>query len=131
LLAEIVRREAGEAARGWRRIVAGEMNEVYAAQLESGNEVIVRVSRRGNCRFEAERWALRAAAEVGVPVPTVLALATAEDGHGKMEVCVEDLLPGVGMDVIRPPQREALLVQTGELLARLHSIAIEGFGYLN
>jgi len=131
LLGEIVKRTAGERVVRWQRIVGGEMNEVYAAHLESDGELIVRVSRRIDCRFAGERWALAAAADAGVPVPTVLSLSNAEDDHGALQVCVEARLAGVGMDTLAYAQRQPLIEQAGELLARLHSIPVAGFGYVH
>ena len=41
------------------RIVHGEANEVYALTFESGLEVIVRIARRAEGKFEKEAWAIQ------------------------------------------------------------------------
>ncbi|HTN80687.1 MAG TPA: hypothetical protein VMK16_13495, partial [Acidimicrobiales bacterium] len=73
LLERVVWHATGQRAVGWRRIVGGETNEVHLATLEQGDEVVVRISRRGSaCRFESEQWAVAAARDVGVAVPEIL-----------------------------------------------------------
>ena len=51
-----------------KRIVAGEVNEVYDTKTKDGN-FIVRISRGEENRFLTEKWALNAARDVGVPTP--------------------------------------------------------------
>ena len=61
-----------------KRIVAGEVNEVYDVQTEDGN-LIVRISREEENRFIPEKWAIEKSGEAGVPVPEVLLVDEAED----------------------------------------------------
>src|SRR5262245_4473628 len=72
LLDSMVLKAAGSVPASLRRIVVGQMNEVYDVATPGGAHVIVRVSHDENPRFEAERWALDAARRAGVPTPRVL-----------------------------------------------------------
>jgi aminoglycoside phosphotransferase (APT) family kinase protein len=130
LLGGIVTATTGDTAVRWERIVGGEVNEVHAAVLSAGREVVVRVSRAGpGCRFEAERWAIRAAAAVGVPVPEVLAVERTQDRSGPLAVCVEERLPGRPLDEVEDAAaRRRLTGLAGEVVAALHTVAMPGCG---
>lgn len=131
LLAAAVRAATGAQASRWDRIVSGEKSEVYAATLTGGGEVVVRVSRRWNCRFESERWALEAATSVGVPAPAMLHLEQIEDEHGSLWICVENRVPGRSLDrVTDEANLERLVGEAGEVLGRLHGVVLDGFGFI-
>lgn len=105
------------------------MNEVYDVVLDSGRQVMMRVSHDHDDRlFEGERWALDAAREVGVPTPRVLSVERLDDVH----ICIEEKLPGTPLhallDAGERPRRA--IHQLGSLLARIHSVPVDGFGYL-
>ena len=133
LLEDAVRRAAGDRVASWRRIVGGETNEVHVATLTSGEEVIVRASRRGEgCRFESEEWAVSAAASVGVPVPTILLVERTADTAGEVAVCIERRMPGSPLsDVADPASRERLTGLAGEVAAQLHTIEMSGCGWVS
>lgn len=129
LLAEGVRLATGEEAVGWTRITEGQKSEVYCAAVDSGREVVVRVSRRVDCRFESERWALAAARAAGVPAPEMLHLERREDEHGPFWICVENRIPGRSLHrVVHAADLERLVGDAGEILGRLHCVALDGFG---
>lgn len=119
LVEAAVRRATGTTPVRLERILAGQVCEVY----DTG-DVIVRISHEEEPRFGGERWALDAARAVGVPTPQVLLLEDA--------ICVEEKLPGERLDVLldRGEWPAAAIEQIGALLARFHSIRIDGFGYL-
>ncbi len=132
VLEDAVRRATGETDVDWQRIVGGETNEVYVASLPSGDELIVRASRRGAaCRFESERWAVSAAASVGVPVPTILLVERTSDEAGELALCVERRLAGHGIsEVDDPVERRRLTALAGEVTARLHTIEMTACGWV-
>jgi aminoglycoside phosphotransferase (APT) family kinase protein len=132
LLGGIVVAATGDTVVQWERIIGGEVNEVHAATLAGGRQVVVRVSRAGpGCRFEAERWAIRAAAAVGVPVPNVLAIERTQDQYGALAVCVEERVPGRPLEAIDDPAaRRRLSGLAGEIVAALHTIAMPGCGFV-
>ncbi|NYH90368.1 phosphotransferase family protein [Actinopolymorpha rutila] len=123
LIRSVVRKATGSTPPSLEPIVAGQVCEVYDA-----GEVVVRISHEEEPRFEGERWALDVVRELGVPTPRVL-LIESTDG---VAFCVEERLPGERLDVLlgrgeRPTQA---VDELGSLLARIHSVPIEGFGYL-
>ena len=71
LINEYVRKATGSAIVQAKRVVVGQDNEVYDVTTVA-LRLIVRISRKDNPRFEAERWALNAARNAGVPTPHVL-----------------------------------------------------------
>jgi Ser/Thr protein kinase RdoA (MazF antagonist) len=116
------------------RIVIGQMNEVYDVELGNGQRLIVRISHQADARFEAERWALDAAREAGAPTPRVLLVQQMEDADHPIAVCVQEKLPGTPLDQLL---RHGTLDQAGisaadiaAALAAIHSVVIDGFGYL-
>jgi len=118
VVVDVVRAATGSTPRRLERIIAGRACEVYDA-----GEVIVRISHESQPRFAGERWALDAARAAGVPTPQVLLV----DGG----FCVEEKLPGERLDVVlrdRWPGRA--IEQLGDLLGRIHSVPMDGFGYV-
>jgi aminoglycoside phosphotransferase (APT) family kinase protein len=116
-----------------RRLTVGEVNEVYDVLTTTGLPLIVRISHDEDPRFAAERWAMDQARAAGVPTPPVLHLAevTLEDGR-MARLCIEQKLPGTALDVLLDdgiwPERA--IGELGRLLATLHEIRTDGFGYL-
>jgi aminoglycoside phosphotransferase (APT) family kinase protein len=118
------------------RITNGESNEVYSADLADGNEVIVRISSKESSRFEAERWAIEQCAEIGVPVPRVIAVEAIGDKGNPLSVSIENKIPGVTLDEmaegsLSDSDMAKLLREAGHLLSRINSIATSGFGELD
>ncbi len=123
----------GAGVASLERLVVGEDNEVYDVSTIAGERLIVRISHAEDPRFEAERWALDAARAAGVPTPVVRHIETVvlADGRG-VTCCVEERLPGTPLDVllrngIRPSRA---IAELGGLLAAIHGIPVDGFGYL-
>ncbi|MGH2369368.1 MAG: hypothetical protein ACRDI2_14335, partial [Chloroflexota bacterium] len=85
LIDDVVRKAVGSVPASLRRVVVGQMNEVYDVATAGGTQVIVRVSHDEDPRFEGERWALDAARRAGVPTPQVLLI---EQG-APVSFCVE------------------------------------------
>lgn len=124
-----VHRATGDRLHSARRLVVGQMNEVYDIALDSGRQLILRLSHDHDERwFEGERWALDAARAVGVPTPRVLNVERLDDVH----ICVEEKLPGTTLQALlaagERPRRA--IDQLGSLLARIHRVPVDGFGYL-
>lgn len=120
------------------RIIAGETNEVYAIQTESGPELIVRISHEAKNRFKKEAWALRQCKEQGLPVPEVLLVKTIGEGVDIRHICVETKLPGIDLNKVQEgvsPQDEViipdLLRKLGVVLAKVHQVPTIGFGILD
>jgi len=115
-----------------RRIIAGEVNEVYGVKTEKG-DFIVRISYGSEDRFTPEKWAIEKARESGVPAPEVLHIEEAEDKKKKVRVCVETKLSGtpLGDSELSEDETKAVVVQAGEILAKIHSVTPQKFGRLH
>ena len=114
-----VKRATGKAIEERKRIVAGEVNEVYDVQTEDGN-LIVRISREEENRFIPEKWAIEKSGEAGVPVPEVLLVDEAEDKDKKVWVSVETKLQGEPFDRMTDlpeASMKQITEQAGEILA--------------
>jgi aminoglycoside phosphotransferase (APT) family kinase protein len=134
IIAAFVAKASGSKLRSSNRLIIGQDNEVYDALTADGQQIIVRVSHKEDPRFEAEKWALDAARQAGVPTPQVLLIEEAEyDGH-KVTFCVEEKLPGEPLDVAiekgEPHEFDGAIKEVGYLLSKIHSVQVEGFGYL-
>lgn len=128
LVDEVVQRATSGSPTALERIVAGQVSEVYVATINDGDQVIVRISHEDEPRFEGERWALDAVRALGVPTPHVLHL----ECTGGVTFCIEEKLPGEPLDQIlaRGEWPAGAIEQIGALLARIHGVPIDGFGYL-
>lgn len=127
---DAVRKATSKAIEERKRIVAGEVNEVYDVQTEDRN-LIVRISREEENRFIPEKWAIEKSGETGVPVPEVLLVDEVEDNNKKMWVAVETKLHGESLDRITDlPEAsiKQITEQAGEILAKIHSVTPRGFG---
>ena len=125
ILAAIVA-ATGESAKSLAPIErAGAVNIVLVAVLESGRRVIVRVNTAGeHWRFEKEAWCIAQAQAIGVAAPAVLSLGSSEQDSWM----IESELPGRSGDRIPSPDRPAVWLQIGTSLAKIHQIAVGGFG---
>lgn len=134
LINEYVRKATGCAIAQVSRLVLGQDNEVYDVTTTGKQRIIVRISRKENHRFEAERWALHAARHAGVPTPRVLLIEHASYDDSTITFCIEEKLPGKPLDVLlkggMTSDLNKAIDQIGEILSRLHSVRVNGFGYL-
>ena len=136
LLGEVARRRLGaEGIGGLRRVTAGATQEVWQFNATGGGREEKLILRRapGGTRvsenaigLETEAALIEAAAAVGVPVPPVRHVLTAEDGlgHGFIMGFVEG--ETLGGRIVRHESfakaRETLAFECGQVLARLHTM---------
>lgn len=115
-----------------RRLIVGQMHEVYDVATTDERSVIVRISREPDPRFEAERWAMDQARVRGVPTPEVLRTDHVEHDGECFAVQVQERLPGTPLDQLPPSARGStqLTDSLGAVLAALHSVPVDGLGYL-
>jgi aminoglycoside phosphotransferase (APT) family kinase protein len=131
VLNEAVRR-AGFSIGDVHRIVVGQANEVYAVTAVSGEELIVRMAHRRDPKFASETAAIERVRAAGIPAPEVLVLWAPEREGAPTAVLVEQRLPGEMLrDLWRREPSTRCADELGELVARIHDIAVEGFGNLS
>jgi aminoglycoside phosphotransferase (APT) family kinase protein len=143
VLAGLVQEATGSILIRLERIIAGEVNEVYSVETETGQKVIVRIFHGQKDKFYKEQWAFEQCALAGVPVPQMILIKSIEVGGEPREVCVESVIPGVSLnheleDKVTgeiPVEKETELVfllhQVGKILSKIHSISTNGFGRLD
>jgi len=134
LINEYVWKATGSAIAQASRVVLGVDNEVYDVTTTGHHRLIVRISHKGDPRFEAECYALNAARSAGVPTPQVLLVEQAAYDDIPVTFCIEEKVPGKPLDVLLKEGSHGdvnkAIDQIGEVLSLLHSVKIDGFGYL-
>ena len=123
----VVRSTRGRAVERLERLTTGGLNETYRAHLRGGAPVVVRIARRSTPWFTDEDHLTGLARLAGVPAPEVIGVEHVEhDGH-LLSFSVLEVLPGRALEDLAPdltqPDLERLVVDAGELLARIHVIA--------
>ncbi len=120
-----------------KRIVAGEINEVYEIKLKNNKEIILRISHnRSKGGFYQEKWAFQQCRLLNIPCPEVIAIQEIELQGRKLLLCFENKLPGhtlgIGTQIkqISPSNLKKILIEAGNILSKIHSISISGFGHL-
>lgn len=118
-----------------RKIIAGEVNEVYDIQLSNNNYVILRISRREEPDFLQEQWAIEQAKKVGVPVPEILLIKHFEIQKKLFSFCLMNKINGeplergnLNFNLLTKEQKKQYIVRAGELLSKIHSIKTSGYG---
>ncbi|MEO8540229.1 MAG: aminoglycoside phosphotransferase family protein [bacterium] len=116
-----------------RRIVAGEQNEVYDVTLERAPSLIVRISHRGSEGHDREAWVLHECASRGILVPRVHALQRVPVGSEWRSIIVMEKLPGERLSDVDLSEIDLrqVLGEIGAWLRQLHSIPVQGFGYID
>jgi aminoglycoside phosphotransferase (APT) family kinase protein len=120
------------------KITLGESNEVFSVTTEDNTEYIVRIFHGEDTKFEKEQWVIEECRKVGIPVPEVLLIDSIMVDSKPLEVSVLSKLPGIPLNQIpniTTPEAQAelitLLHQIGEILAKIHSIEMRGYGRIN
>lgn len=116
-----------------RRIVAGEQNEVYDVTLERARSLIVRILHGRPEAHDREAWVIGQCASRGIRAPRVHALRRVEVGSERRSIMVMDKLPGERLCDVNPDELDVsrVLGEVGAWLRELHSIPVQGFGYLD
>jgi aminoglycoside phosphotransferase (APT) family kinase protein len=116
-----------------RRIVAGEQNEVYDVTLERAPSLMVRISHRGPEAHDREAWVIGQCVARGIRAPRVHALRRVEVGSERRSIIVMEKLPGERLSDVNADELDVrrVLGEVGAWLTDLHSIPVQGFGYLD
>ena len=120
----VMEHHLGAAPRRVEPASGGLTNDVLEVAHAEG-EFVVRIGRvpeKLNAYIK-EQWAMKHAAQAGVPVPEVLEVGNEAIGRPYMVSRRVDGVPGTGH-----PDRHGILRQLGEIAARVHSVRTNGFG---
>ena len=108
------------------RFTAGGMNETYRAELAAADPVVVRIARQPVPWFTDEAHIMAQARAVGVPTAEVLGVEHVEHDGELLSFSIQRILPGRSLDELAgelsPVDLERLVMDGGELLARVHSL---------
>lgn len=127
LIDSVVRSVCGRAIERIVPLSGGGMNETYRVQLSSDRAVIVRIARQSVPWFTDEAHLMARARDVGVATPEVLGVEHLDHDGDLLSLSIQQLVPGRPLDellgLLTSADLEQLVVDAGELLARVHSIA--------
>lgn len=137
-IASLVREASGSAPVGKKRLLAGEVNEVYDIELQEKGHVVLRIHKAETPVFGQERWAIDQCRRRGVPAPTILLIKYVPGTDGVVSYCIQEKSPGDVLSRGKVPyehldkyQLEAILHNAGRILEKMHSIPVTGFGDLD
>jgi len=106
------------------------MNETYRGQLPGGVAVVVRVARQPAPWFLDEAQLMAQARGAGVPTAEVLGLEQLEYNGELLSFSVQQFLPGRSLEElvgeVGEAEVERLVMDAGEVLARVHSVVPDG-----
>ena len=111
------------------RLTGGGMNETYRVELAAGGSVIARIARQSVPWFTDEEQVMAQARGVGVPTPDVHGVEQVEHDGELLSFSILRLVPGRSLDELAGElpvsDLERLVMDGGELLARVHSVAAD------
>lgn len=106
-------------------------SSTYVYRVEYKNDVCYARFLPENATFGVEVLAHRLLAEQGVPVPKVLCYLPKEPVTGH-SLLVVSKMPGQGADKgLSGENLRTVLYQAGAALARLHTVPVQGFGWID
>jgi len=122
----VVRSVSGHEVERLVRLTGGGMNETYRVDLTDGGSVIARIARQSAPWFTDEAHIMAQARAVGVPTAEVLGDEHVEYDGELLSFSVQRMWPGRSPDErageLPPVDLERLVMDGGELLARVHSL---------
>src|SRR5215510_15293016 len=108
------------------RLTSGGVHETYRVELVAAGSVVVRIGRQPVPWFTDEEHVMAQARAVGVPTPDVLGVAHVDHDGELLSFSIQRLLPGRSLAALAgalpAAELERLVMDGGELLARVHSV---------
>ena len=127
ILDSVVRSVCGREVERVVSLTGGGLSETYRVELAAAGSVIVRVARQPVPWFTDEEHVMAQARAVGVPTPEVIGVEHVEHDGGLLSFSIQRLLAGRSLDELAgdlpTSDVERLVIDSGELLARVHSVA--------
>jgi Ser/Thr protein kinase RdoA (MazF antagonist) len=125
----IIKKAVGQQALKSTPLHAGYDSEVYRVDTRN-NAFVLKINHQQSVPYASEAWAMEQAQKVGVPVADVYYCDTFDFPDAQREVIVQSLVTGVKFESMRATitqqDFEKGLRNMGEILARLHSITVDG-----
>ncbi len=122
----VVRSVCGREVERLVRLTGGGLHETYRVEVRNDVPVVVRIARQPAPWFTDEERVMAQAREVGVPTPEVVGIEQVHHGGELLSFSILRLLPGRSLDelagVLPASNLERLVMDSGELLARVHSV---------
>ncbi len=126
--------------RAVSRFSAGSVTGAYRVEFEHADSapVVLKIYQADNSWWWAakEAHALRFLTDHGIAIsPRLLAFSRSAEAIGGRPCVVSSLRPGRALSQLdgklTPDQRHEVYRQLGEVLARLHAVPADGYGYVN
>lgn len=122
----VVRSVCGREVERLVRLTRGGLHEAYRVEVRSDVPVVIRIARQPVPWFTDEEHVMAQAREVGVPTPDVLGIEQVDHDGELLSFSILRLLPGRSLDELAAElpasDLERLVMDGGELLARVHSV---------
>lgn len=122
----VVRSVCGREVERLVRLASGGLHETYRVEVPNHVPAVVRIARRPVPCFTDEEHAMAQARGVGVPTPEVLGVEQVDHDGELLSFSILRLVPGRSLDELAgelpESDLERLVMDGGELLARLHSV---------
>ena len=132
LIREVVKKATNSTLAAKKRIIEGEINEVYEVTTKDKQVVIVRISRLKHPRFDAEKKAIRLALMAGVPAPKVLLIEKTKKDKESLTFCVEEKIEGEPlkkiMNKISKKELQSIISEAGKMLSQIHTVKVNRIG---
>lgn len=126
IIDSVVRSVCGRELERLTPLAGGGMNEAYRADLAGEVAVVVRIARQDSPWFVDEAYLMGLAREAGVPTAEVLGLEHCDHDGELLSFSIQEFLPGRLLSEIvgelTASDLEALVMDLGEILARVHSV---------
>lgn len=127
VIESVVRSVCGHDVEQLVRLTSGGLNEAYRVELTGAGSVVARIARQPTPWFTDEAHIMAQARAVGVPTAEVLGVEHVEHDDELLSFSIQRLLPGRSLDELAselpPADLERLVMDGGELLARVHGLA--------
>lgn len=131
-IADVIQRHLGDDPRVRSVSVRGSMILICEADLPKGTVVFKADLDEAERTLALEGWAYERVRQLGVPCPRVLACDASKRLFPSPYLILERV-PGQPLDTLglAPDKLHSLLNQVGGYLRLIHSVHLEGFGYLD
>ena len=123
----VVRSVCGREVERLVRLPGGGLHETYRVEVRDDVPVVMRIARRPVPWFTDEEHVMAQAREVGVPTPDVVGIEQVDHDGELLSFSILRLLPGRSLGELAgglpASDLERLVMDGGELLARVHGVA--------